>query len=266
MPSSQPPPFRFEPTWDYTVPTWYMNAKFGIFIHWGIYSVPAFDNEWYARNMYQSGHRAFQHHQEKWGQQAQFGYKDFIPLFTADKFDPDSWAELFRKAGAEYVMPVAEHHDGFPMYESALTEWNAARMGPKRDVIGELAQAIRKQQMVFGVSSHRAEHWWFFDGGMRFESDVQDPRYADFYGPAKPAASLDYNAPEWRGKDWNPRPDAKFLDDWLARCIELVDRADCVSTVSAKVRQLFLQPRAGTGQGRCPAAQIQHFSRRHGGL
>ncbi len=218
----------FEPTWEslqrYVVPDWFRDAKFGIFIHWGIYSVPAFDNEWYARNMYQQQHPVFKHHQEKWGHQSRFGYKDFIPALTGEKFDAGAWADLFKRAGARYVVPVAEHHDGFAMYDSALTEWNAARMGPKRDVIGELAQAVRRRDMVFGVSSHRAEHWWFFDGGMQFESDVQDPRYAGLYGPAMPAATSDYTAAEWNNRDWTPRPDARFLDDWLARCQELVAR------------------------------------------
>ncbi len=83
----------------------------------------------------------------------------------------------FKAAGARYVVPVAEHHDGFPMYDCSFTDWSAAKMGPKRDVIGELADAVRAEGLVFGVSSHRAEHWWFYDQGMTFDSDVRDPRY-----------------------------------------------------------------------------------------
>lgn len=229
MQSPQASITHFEPTWEslrqYRVPEWFMQDKLGIFIHWGIYSVPAFNNEWYARNMYQQDSPEFKHHREKWGDHTKFGYKDFIPLFKAEKFDPDAWAELFKKAGARYVVPVAEHHDGFPMYDSVLSEWTAAKMGPKRDVVGELANAVRKQGLVFGVSSHRAEHWWFFDGGRKFDSDLQDPRYEGLYAPAvtaSPAASHD--STEWTSKDWKPRPDAKFLDDWLARCCELVDK------------------------------------------
>ena len=86
-------------------------------------------------------------------------------MLTAEKFDAAEWAQLFKDAGARFVMPVAEHHDGFPMYDSDLTEWCASKMGPKRDICGELADAVREQDMVFAVSSHRAEHWWFFDGG-----------------------------------------------------------------------------------------------------
>jgi alpha-L-fucosidase len=203
----------FEPTWDslrqYTVPEWYMDAKFGIFIHWGLYAVPAFGNEWYPRHMYIEGSPHFKHHVETFGPQKEFGYKDFIPMFKAEQYDPAAWANLFRRAGAKFVVPVAEHHDGFAMYDTALSEWCAAKMGPKRDLIGDLAEAVRKEWLVFGLSSHRAEHWWFFDGGTKFDSDVQDPRYAGLYGPAQP-------------KDM--QPNEEFLDDWLARTCELVDK------------------------------------------
>lgn len=203
----------YQPTWEslenYTVPDWYQDGKFGIFIHWGVYSVPAFGNEWYPRNMYLPGSKEFKHHVETYGPQAQFGYKDFIPMFTAEHFDSERWADLFSKAGARFVVPVAEHHDGFAMYDCGLSEWNAARMGPKRDIVGELANAVRKRDMVFGLSSHRAEHWWFFDGGMLFDSDVKDPQNAGLYGPARPA---------------HTRPNKDFLDDWYARTCELVDK------------------------------------------
>jgi alpha-L-fucosidase len=192
----------------YRVPKWYLDAKFGIFIHWGVFSVSAYD-DWYARNMYLQDSPVFKHHVETYGPQSEFGYKDFIPMFRAEKFNADQWAELFKKAGAKYVVPVAEHHDGFPMYDCSFTEWNAVKMGPKRDIVGELAAAIRRQGMHFGASSHRAEHWWFYDGGMKFDSDVRDPRYAGLYGPAQPEKS---------------QLDKAFLDDWLARTAEIVDK------------------------------------------
>ncbi len=107
------------------------------------------------------------------------------------------------------------------MYDSALTEWCASKMGPKRDVMGDLANAVREKGMVFGLSSHRAEHWFFINGGMTFPSDVQDPKYSDFYGPAMPGPQ--HKTPEWRSMDWHPRPHAAFLDDWLFRLIELID-------------------------------------------
>ncbi|NBU64666.1 MAG: hypothetical protein EBS29_09230 [Chloroflexia bacterium] len=142
------PPGPFTPNWEslqhYQVPAWYREGKFGIFIHWGPYCVPAFGSEWYPRNMYTPGSNEFAHHVATYGPQSQFGYKDFIPLFKAEQFDANQWAELFAIAGARFVVPVAEHHDGFAMYETALNRWNSVQMGPKRDIIGELAQAIRR--------------------------------------------------------------------------------------------------------------------------
>jgi len=109
----------FQPNWSslnhYTVPEWYRDAKFGIFIHWGLYSVPSYGNEWYPREMYIEGKDIYKHHVATYGKQDKFGYKDFIPMFKAEKFDPDQWAELFKKTGAKYVVPVAEHHDGIAM-------------------------------------------------------------------------------------------------------------------------------------------------------
>lgn len=227
MSQAQSDGIRFEPDWEslrqFQVPDWYQDAKFGIFIHWGLYSVPAFDNEWYSRNMYLEGDEAYEYHRRTYGDQATFGYKDFIPLFTAERFNPDEWAATFKAAGAKYVIPVAEHHDGFMLYDSALSRWNAMNMGPKRDLLGDLRRAVLAQDLVFGVSNHRAEHWWFMNGGQEFASDVQDPAYADFYGPAKPGPRKWY-AEGWNSRDWQPRPDKAFLDDWLARCCELVDR------------------------------------------
>jgi len=193
----------------YQVPDWYRDAKFGIFIHWGVYSVPALDSEWYPRNMYIRGSAVFKHHAATFGPQSQFGYKDFIPRFTAEHFDARHWAEVFRKSGAKYVVPVAEHHDGFPMYDCSFTEWSAAKMGPKRDIVGELAAAVRAEGLHFGASSHRAEHWWFYNGGMTFDSDVKDPRNFGLYGPAKPDKT---------------QPDEAYLNDWLARTTEIVDK------------------------------------------
>ena len=203
---------RYQATWEslkkYTTPDWFRDAKFGIFIHWGVYSVPAFGSEWYPRQMYQQGSDEFKHQVATYGSQDKFGYKDFIPMFKAEKFNPQQWVELFKKAGAKYVVPVAEHHDGFAMYKTALSKWNAFEMGPKRDIIGELAAEIKKQGLVFGLSSHRIEHWWFMNGGRRFQSDVLDEKYNDFYGPAREESET---------------PTAEYMNDWLLRNTELIN-------------------------------------------
>jgi alpha-L-fucosidase len=161
----------------YRIPQWYQDAKFGIFIHWGLYSVPAFGSEWYAREMYKRDTREYAFHCAVYGELSTFGYKDFIPLFKGERFDPAAWADPFADAGARFVVPVAEHHDGFAMYDMALNPWNAVKMGPRRDIIAELSVATRERGMIFGISSHRAEHWWFFDEGMKYYL----PKLAAYY-------------------------------------------------------------------------------------
>ena len=204
----------------YQQPQWYKDAKFGIFIHWGVYSVPAAENEWYPRNMYHPGDPAYKDFQARYGHgDPSKGYKDLIPLFKAEHFDPMSWAKLFKEAGARYVIPVAEHHDGFSMYDSGLSDWTVVKMGPKRDTLGELARAIRAQGLHFGLSSHRVEHNFFYDGGRSIRSDVNDPRNAGLYGPAH----------QWlSGKggltnDWT-YVSTEWANDWLARDTELVEK------------------------------------------
>ena len=213
---------KYKDSWEslqqYKVPGWYKNAKFGIFIHWGVYSVPAFGSEWYSRNMYIQGSREYEHHIKTYGNQKDFGYKDFIPMFKAQKFDASEWAELFKEAGAQYVMPVAEHHDGFQMYDSELSEWNAAKMGPKRDVLGELFAEFGKKGLVSCASSHRVEHWFFMGHGKEFDSDIKEPlKRGDFYWPAMPERDHADSFSE-------PAPTEEYLEDWLCRCCEIVDK------------------------------------------
>ncbi|MGC2186569.1 MAG: alpha-L-fucosidase, partial [Terriglobales bacterium] len=198
----------------------YKDAKFGIFIHWGLYSVPAFGNEWYPRNMYTEGSREYKHHLATYGPQDKFGYKDFIPMFKAEHFDPVAWAELFKKSGAKYVVPVAEHHDGFAMYDSGLSDWTVVKMGPHRDTTGELAKAVRAAGLHFGLSSHRVEHNFFLGVGRAITSDVNDPQYAAFYGPAHNWLSpwLDPIANDFTYVS------SAWPDDWLARSAELVEK------------------------------------------
>lgn len=210
----------YEPTWaslmTAPVPEWFRREKLGIFVHWGLYSVAANSNEWYSRNMYIKGMPAYEHHIKTYGPQKAFGYKDFIPLFTAEKFDPEEWMTLFKNVGAGYVFPVAEHHDGFQMYASRLSDWNAADMGPKRDVLGELKSAAERQGLVFCASSHRAEHWFFMGHGREFDSDVKEPmEKGDFYWPAMPE-------PDNQDLFSRPYPSEEFINDWLARTAELI--------------------------------------------
>jgi alpha-L-fucosidase len=215
----------FRPNWEslrtYKVPEWYTDAKFGIFIHWGVYSVPAFGNEWYPHEMYIQGSSEYKHHIATYGTQDKFGYKDFIPMFKAEKFDPAAWARLFKESGAKYVVPVFEHHDGFAMYDSGLSDWTAVKMGPHRDLVGDLAQAVRAEGLHLGASSHRVEHDFFLGVGRTIPSDVNDPNYAAFYGPAHRQLENLRGTPvsndfTFVSKAWT--------DDWLARSAEIVQK------------------------------------------
>ncbi len=204
----------FQPTWNslrtIPVPQWLRDGKFGIYTHWGIYSVPAFgqNGTWYAHNVYSRPNSADRkHHEATYGPLEKFGYKDVIPMFTGSRFDPDEWAELFKKAGARFAGPVAEHHDGFAMWNTKFSTWNAARMGPRRDVVGELSKSIKQQGMKFLTAFHHAEHWFYFPTWDK-KYDLADPRYAGLYGESHDEAAL---------------PDKKFLDVWLGKLEEVVD-------------------------------------------
>ena len=220
----------FKASWEsikenYTMPEWFKDAKFGIFMHFGVYTVAAHASEWYPRHMY-SNSGVQKWHEEHFGPVDSFGYKDMIPLFKAENFNATEWAELFKKAGAEYIVPTAEHHDGFAMYDSKLTKWNAKNMGPHKDIIGELSEAVRKQGLKFGLSNHRMENWDFMYPMLKVKTDLFNPQYADFYGPPQlPPKRKTLKAGEEVIEDQNDAPQSKaFLEEWLARCQELVDK------------------------------------------
>ena len=209
----------FKPTWEslqanYKVPDWYAGAKFGLCMHWGVYAVRAYHNEWYEKHMYTSGGIG-QWHVDHFGPQDKFGYKDFIPMFTQEKFDPDAWAELFKKSGAKFVMPTCQHHDGFSLWDSQVNPYNAKQMGPKRDLIGDLCAAVRKQGLKFGFTNHQIENFQFINPPkdmlekMKAEqADLFDPKWAAFYNVA----------------DRSDEACRKFLVNWFERNVELIDK------------------------------------------
>jgi alpha-L-fucosidase len=201
----------FEPTWEslranYRPPQWFDDGKFGLSMHWGIYSVPARQSEWYVRYMYGGNAGIMRDHIAKYGPLDKFGYKDFIPLFTAANWKPDAWASLFKKAGVKFIVPTAEHHDGFSLWDSAYNRYNAKLMGPKRDLIGDLAMAVRKQGIRFGVANHSMEHFNFIP--VAPNSDQDDPEWREFYHTA----------------DRSDAERERFNQLWLAKNLELIDK------------------------------------------
>jgi alpha-L-fucosidase len=227
----------YEPSWNSLrsrpEPQWFRDAKFGIYAHWGVYSVPACgpNATWYGYNMYREGSLQYNYHVRNFGDPSKFGYKDFIPLFTAEKFDPSEWAELFRRSGARFAGPVGEHHEGFSMWETRHSAWNAARMGPRRDVVGELAKEIRKTGLRYMVAMHHAETWWFYPH-WKTDYDVSNPKYSGLYGEphdmqwAGMGQSLDPNPYIANHEKFWPtqqKPAKVFLDRWLAKLEEVID-------------------------------------------
>ena len=180
---------KFESSWEslssQNTPEWFADAKFGIYAHLGPYCVPAFENEWYPRKMYSykkdKYQRVKEHHWKTYGPVSEFGYKDFIPMFKCENFDAEEWAELYQRAGARFAGPVAEHHDGFSMWDSKVNRWNAVDMGPKRNIVGELVKAIRKRNMKVVTTFHHSFNiHGFFE--KQDSLDSGDPEYADLYG------------------------------------------------------------------------------------
>ena len=208
---------RYEPTWEslkrYETPQWLRDGKFGIYTHWGIYCVPAYGKNatWFISQVYNDPEsEARKYYEETYGPLDEFGYKDYIPMFTAEKFNADEWAELFQKAGARFAGPVAEHHDGFAMWDTKWSEWNAVKMGPKRDVVGELEKAIKKRDMKFVTAFHHAANWFYFPVWDK-RYDCSDPKYSGLYGFIHEKGA---------------KPNKEFMEEWHGKIIEVIDKYD----------------------------------------
>lgn len=219
---------------NYKAPNWYRDAKFGIFLHWGPQTVPENENGWYARQMYMQdsaewGH-TYDYHVKHYGHPSQFGFKDLIPLWKAEKWDPESLVKLFKRTGAKYIVPVATHHDNFDNYPSTYQPWNAVNMGPKKDIVGIWAATARKHGLRFGASSHSDRSWdWFhpshgsdkrgqlkgisYDGNLKKEDGKG--RWWEGYDPEDLYC---------RNHEYTEPPDSAYCIKWFNRTKELVDK------------------------------------------
>ena len=206
-------PFKSE--WDslhqHQEPDWFQDAKFGIYTHWGPVTVGSSyapgDSQWYGNQMYTPSHPAFAFHKEVFGDQHTMGFKDMIPRFTGEKFNPEEWADVFVRAGAKFAGPVAIHHDNFALWNSSLTRWNSLDMGPRRDVVGELEKAYRAKGLRFITSFHHGFAWRYYEPSFAF--DGSDPANADLYTEVHAK-----KAP----------PSKHFQDLWLAEVYEVLTK------------------------------------------
>ena len=208
----------------YQIPAWFRDAKFGIWAHWGPQSAPEY-GDWYARRMYIEGERQYKYHLEKYGHPSKFGFKDVIPTWKADKFDPDYLMSLYKKAGAKYFMSMGVHHDNFDLWNSKHNRWNSVQMGPRKDIVGMFRKAALKQGLKFGISDHLwISYKWFStshgsDKQGQFAGvpyDGADPKYAEFYHDIKDV---------YTRLPWNEEgiPEA-WKRHWFARIKDLVDQ------------------------------------------
>lgn len=215
----------FEPTFESlsqkeAAPEWFADAKLGMYFHWGPYSVPAFGSAWYPCNMYKIGSTVHKHHEENYGSIEEFGYEDFIPMFTAAHFDPEDWADLFQKTGAKFAGPVAQHHDGFAMWDSEVNPWNVADMGPKRDITGELFASLRKRDIKTIATFHHARNGQRnADKPAYWGSKGYNSHYP--YHPDLPTSTTD---PKLRKLFGNFETIEAFNQYWLDQVNEVVDK------------------------------------------
>ncbi len=225
----------FQPNWaslsQRNFPEWFQNAKFGIWAHWGPQAVPCY-GDWYARNMYVENHGAYKAHLKKYGHPSEFGYKDVVNTWKADKFDADKLAQLTKKAGAKYFVALANHHDNFDCWNSKYQPWNSVNIGPKKDIVGLFKKAATKQGLRFGVSIHNINVWGWYDPCRGSDSTVTKAgipydglqtiadgkgKWWEGYDPS------DLYGPPHKGGQEGEQPSKAFMKNWLLRTKDLID-------------------------------------------
>jgi alpha-L-fucosidase len=204
----------------YQYPEWFRDAKFGIWAHWGPQAVPR-QGDWYAQKMYIQGDPDYEYHLKHYGHPSEFGYKDIIPLWKAQRWNPEKLMKLYKKVGAKYFVSMGTHHDNFFLWGSKIHRWNAVEMGPKKDVVGLWQKAAKKEGLRFGVSEHLGASYTWFQASHRADKtgpkagvpyDGANLEYQDLYHPK--ATADDY---EWLTKD------PENQKNWLASITELID-------------------------------------------
>ena len=224
----------FLPYWEslkaYRCPSWFQDAKFGIWAHWSPQCVPE-QGDWYARNMYLQGTRQYEYHVQHYGHPSKFGYKDICPLWKAERWDPDALVKLYKRAGAEYLVALATHHDNFDCWHSKYQPWNCVNIGPKRDIVGTWEKVARWNGLRFGVSYHGTPHRvWDEFLPVRYKSDLAGPLAGVPYDGTQTIA--DGKGKWWEGMDpqiINGKPHLKnspcpeFVRQFLLRVQDVID-------------------------------------------
>jgi alpha-L-fucosidase len=209
----------------YRAPDWFRDAKFGMWAHWGPQSAVEF-GDWYARLMYIQGSDQYNYHVEHYGHPSKFGFKDTIPLWKAEKFDPAALIRLYKKAGARYFMTMGVHHDNFDLWNSKHNRWNAVNMGPGIDIVGAWRKAARDEGLRFGISEHLwITYKWY---SVAHGADLTGPLAGVPYDGADPASKdLYVDSDEvWSGDlPWNEdQIPTWWKRHWHDRITDLIDQ------------------------------------------
>jgi len=223
----------FKPEWEsllnYEAPEWYRDAKFGIWAHWSPQCVPE-DSDWYARNMYIQGQGQYDYQISHYNHPSKFGYKDLCAQWTLLNWEPEAMIERYKRAGAKLFLALANHHDGFDTWASKHHAWNAAKIGPRRDVIGAWAAAAKQQGLYFGVTVHAARNWWWFqvahlcDKTGQFKGVPYDGQLTKEMG--KDQWWQGFNPQELYGRKHgiHENPDEKYVLNFYNRVRDLIDQ------------------------------------------
>lgn len=242
----------FEPTWEslanYVVPKWFRDAKFGIWAHWGPQCQPH-RGDWYARGMYIQGEERYREHIEQYDHPSRFGFKDVIREWKAERWDPVALMKLYKAAGAEYFVGLANHHDNFDLWDSTHQSWNSTKIGPMRNIVSEWEVAARNEGLYFGISVHASHAWsWYepaqgadseghlkgvpYDGTLTKEDgkgrwwDGFDPQ--DLYAQNHSATAMEANMwsviKYWEWENGYPAPTKDYCEKFFNRTIELIDQ------------------------------------------
>jgi alpha-L-fucosidase len=225
---------KYEPTWESLsqygqAPEWFRDAKLGLWAHWGPQCQPEF-GDWYARLMYEDGTPQSSFHREKYGDPAEFGFKDIIHIWTADNWDPEAIVSKFKRAGAKYFVAMANHHDNFDLWDSSHQTWNSVNIGPHKNIIAGWEKAARREALPFGVSVHASHAWLFYDSAQAYDGKLTKADGAGTWweglDPQELYVQEHPRAQQW-GWEWQDTvsvPSEAYRQNFLERTTELIDK------------------------------------------
>lgn len=231
----------YSPSWEsllqYDTPEWFKDAKFGIWAHWGPQCQPE-AGDWYARNMYYKGSGQYNYHVAHYGDPSEFGFKDVIHEWKAEKWDPDALMKLYKKVGARYFMALANHHDNMDLWNSTYQEWNSVNVGPHKDILAGWMKAAHKNKLPFGISIHASHAWSWLEGSQDFDGKLTkadgkgkwweglDPQnlYAQNHARSKDSENIHSIHSQWTWGNGVCPPSKEYIANIYNRTLDAINK------------------------------------------